>query len=149
MVPIQAKVSRKRWANLRSDLAAAIAVRVYGRCSGRRRLNLVKAGHPFWKKRQDRRMRDGVSRLARWASERQIAPRDVTREVVDRFINELEAASLVRKIADLGQTIVRSWNRLVRTFPEEGLQTIAVIKRINGSPRIPVGGSARVLSRGS
>src|SRR5689334_22275918 len=25
MVPIQAKISRKRWANLRSDLAAAIA----------------------------------------------------------------------------------------------------------------------------
>ena len=66
-------------------------------------------------------MRDGLSRFARWASERQIAPRDVNREVVDRFISELQSASLVRKIAELGQTIVRSWNRVARSFPEEGL----------------------------
>ena len=146
MVPIQAKVSRKRWANLRSDLAAAIAA------SGLQPMLKTSTVEPSesWAslldKAQDRRLRDGLSRFARWASERQIAPQDVEREVVDRFIAELEAASLVRKIADLGQTIVRSWNRLVRTFPEEGLRQIPVIKRICGvaaSPRRRPGDAIR------
>ena len=88
-------------------------------------------------KTQDRRMTDGLSRFARWASERQISPRDVDREVVDRFVAELYSASLVRKIAELGQTIVRSWNRLVRSFPEEGLQPIKVRRRLNGPARFP------------
>ena len=137
MVPIQAKVSRKRWANLRSDLSAAIAASGLCPMLKTSTAELNESWASLLAKVQDRKMRDGLSRFARWASERQIAPRHVNRQVVDRFISELENASLVRKIADLGQTIVRSWNRIARAYPEEGLQEIEVTRRINGPPRFP------------
>ena len=114
MVPIQAKVSRKRWANLRSDLAAAIGASGFRQMLKTSSLELSESWASLLGKAPDRRMRDGLSRFSRWASERQIAPRDVNREVVDRFIADLETASLVRKIAELGQTIVRSWNRVAQ-----------------------------------
>lgn len=135
MVPIQAKMSRKRWANLRSDLSAAIAASDLCPMLKTSKVELSESWASLLAKAQDRKMRDGLSRFARWASERQIAPREVNREVVDRFIGELHSASLVRKIAELGQTIVRSWNRLVLSFPEEGLQPIEVRRRLSGPLR--------------
>jgi integrase len=136
MVPIQAKVSRKRWANLRSDLAAAIGASGLLRILKTSGVELSESWALLLGKTEDQRMRDGLSRFARWASERQISPQDINREVVDRFVAELETASLVRKIAELGQTIVRSWNRMAQSFPEEGLQPIDVVRRINGPPRV-------------
>ena len=137
MVPMQAKVSRKRWANLRSDLSAAIAASGLRPMLKTATVELSESWASLLDKAQERRLRDGLSRFARWASERQIAPQDVQRDVVDRFVADLETASLVRKIADLSQTIVRSWNGLVRTFPEEGLRPIPVVKRTSGPPRFP------------
>jgi len=137
MVPIQAKMSRKRWANFRSDLSAAIAASGLCPMVKTSAVDLSESWTSLLAKVQDRKMRDGLSRFARWASERQIAPRDVNKEVIDRFVAELETASLVRKIADLGQTVVRSWNRVAGAYPEEGLQQIKVTKRIHGTPRFP------------
>ncbi len=137
MVPIQAKVSRKRWANLRSDLAAAIGASGFRQMLKTSSLELSESWASLLGRAPDRRMRDGLSRFSRWASERQIAPRDVNRQVVDRFIADLETASLVRKIAELGQTIVRSWNRVAQNFPDEGLQAIEVTRRMSGPPRFP------------
>src|SRR5690606_34720635 len=85
MVPIQAKVSAKRWANLRSDLTAAIdasgllpMVRTAPvELSGSWSALFEKASGPRWR---------GLSRFARWASERQIAPAAVDKAVLDRFI---------------------------------------------------------------
>lgn len=137
MVPIQAKISRKRWANLRSDLSAAIAASGLVQMLKTSMVELSECWVSLLVKVQDRKMRDGLSRFARWASERQIAPREVNRAAIDRFIAELKTASLVRKITDLGQTVVRSWNRVARAYPEEGLQEIKVTRRINGPPRFP------------
>jgi integrase len=135
MVPIQAKVSRKRWANLRSDLSGAIAASGLRPMVKTSNVELSESWVALLAKVPDRKMRDGLSRFSRWASERQIAPRDVNKEVVDRFIADLKSSSLVRKIVELGQTIVRSWNRVAQACPEEGLQEIEVTRRLNGPPR--------------
>ena len=137
MVPIQAKVSRKRWANLRSDLAAAIA--------GSGLLPMVKTASvemsetwlALFDKAKAPYLRHGLSRFAHWASERQIGPADVTKAVLDQFIAELLEGSLVRKIITLRQNIVRSWNALIACLPNEGLQPIAVTKIHHGPPRVP------------
>ncbi len=85
------------------------------------------------------RLRHGLSRFARWASERQIGPAEVNEAVFDRFIADLESGSLVRKIPVLRQDVVRAWNALAKTVPNAQLQAIPVRRRRNKNspPRFP------------
>jgi hypothetical protein len=98
VVPLQAKVSRKRWANLRSDIAAAIAA------SGLQPMLKTSDIEPdrHWDQllaaAKDRRISNGLSRLARWATLRQITPKEVNDAVLARFFSELETGSLVRNL---------------------------------------------------
>ena len=62
MVPIQAKVSRKRWANLRSDLAAAINASGFRPMLKTSSVELSESWASLLGKAPDRRMRDGLSR---------------------------------------------------------------------------------------
>src|SRR5262249_14369328 len=111
-VPAEAEVSAKRWANLRSDLAAAIEA------SGLLPM-LTTAGLPLdpaWEKLltgMPEHTRAGLSRFARWASLRRIAPQAVNTDAVARFIGELEVATLVRGLRDLERKVALCWNALV------------------------------------
>jgi integrase len=137
MVPAQAKVSVKRWANLRSDLAAAIEA------SGLRPMLKTKAIKldAGWSACCSRSLisacATGLSRLARLASLNQIAPAMVDDAVIERFIAELETASLVRGIRDLHHGVAASWNALVRLQPERGLQTVRVPSSKPAPRRVP------------
>lgn len=139
MVPIQAKVSRKCWANLRSDLAAAIAASGLRPMINTHFTELNESWLSLFNRAGEPRLRHGLSRFARWASERQIGPSEVNEAVLERFIADLEGGSLVRKIPVLHQDIVRSWNALAKTLPNAQLQTIPVRKRRNrnSQPRFP------------
>ena len=126
MVPAQAKVSRKRWANLRSDLAAAIEA------SGLRPM-LKTAGVELDERLEqaaqrvtDQRVRNGLSRFARWASLRRIGRQAVDDGAIERFIAELEAATLIRNLGSQHRSVALAWNTLVRLLPDAGLQTVAV-----------------------
>ena len=112
MVPAAAKVSPKRWANLRSDLAAAIET------SGLR--PMLKTGDldldEAWTRLlapADQRVRQGLSRFARWASLRGITPEAVDDSTIARFVAELDAATLIRNLRDLARTVAKAWNALV------------------------------------
>ena len=114
MVPAQAKVSRKRWANLRSDLAAAIeasGLRPMLKTAG---VDLDENWSSLFQTITDQRVRNGLSRLARWASQCRFAPEAVDDAVIERFIADLEAASLIRNIRNLHRSVTTSWNTLVR-----------------------------------
>ena len=137
MVPIQAKVSRKRWANLRSDLTAAITASGLLSMVKTSSVELSESWLSLFEKAGRPQLRHGLSRFARWASERQIVPADVDRAVLDQFITELFEGSLVRKIKELRQNIVRSWNVLVGYLPDQGLRLIPVTKIQHGPPRVP------------
>jgi Phage integrase family len=126
MVPAQALVSHRRWVNLRSDLAAAL------NASGLQPM-LKTAGVEFaesWKEIfrgvSDLRVLRGLTRFARWASLRQIAPQSVDDSVIDRFVAELRAATLVRMITQQPRALTKAWNRLVRLKPEQKLNTVTV-----------------------
>jgi integrase len=125
IVPAQAKVSRKRWANRRSDLAAAIAA------SGLRPMLKTAdvARDEVWKKLlapADQRIRHGLSRFARWATLRRIAPQSVDDDTIDRFIAELDATTLVRNLPGVRRAAVMAWNALVRLHEGAGLRPVAV-----------------------
>jgi integrase len=136
-VPIQAKVSRKRWANLRSDLAAAIAASGLLPMVNTASVELSDSWVSLFERAGVPYLRYGLSRFARWASERQIAPAAVNKALVNQFIAELLERSLVRNIIQLRQNVVRSWNALICRLPNEGLQPIAVTKIQHGQPRVP------------
>ena len=125
MVAAQAKVSRKRWANIRSDLATAIDA------SGLRpMIRTANVGlDQIWGlllAPADQRIRNALSRFARFARLREIAPEAVDDRVMDRFINELDAATLTRNLAKLRRSVAIAWNALVDLHAGAGLEPVAV-----------------------
>src|SRR4029079_14085658 len=88
-LPIQAKVSRKRWANLRSDLAAAVDASGLIPMIKTASVELSESWLAIFEKAAEPQIRHGLSRFARWASERQIGPCAVDKPVIERFIGDL------------------------------------------------------------
>src|ERR1700682_6038981 len=99
------KMSPKRRANLRSDLASAVDV------SGL--LPMLRTGgiklDPAWaallQSTTSLRIRNGLSRVARWASANQISPGMVSEAIIQRFVVELETKTLVRNVADQRRSV--------------------------------------------
>jgi integrase len=124
MVPAQAKVSPKRFANLRSDLGSAIeasGLRPMIKTAG---VELSESWSRLFEGNTKEWIRWGLSRFARWASLRQIVPMAVDAAVIGRFIADLETASLTRNIRDLHRGVINSWNGLVRLRPDENLKLV-------------------------
>jgi len=125
MVPAEAEVSAKRWANLRSDLAAA------SDASGL--ITMLKTSElpvdPVWEKLlvgMPQRVRAGLSRFARWASLRRVGPEGVDDDNVARFVGELELATLVRGLRDLHRKVALNWNALVQLTASPDLKVATV-----------------------
>ena len=95
IVPAQAKVSRKRWANLRSDLVAALDASGLQPMLKTADVELDCTWAALLRAVKDKAVMYGLSRLARWATARQISPAEVDDDVLERFFSELEATSLV------------------------------------------------------
>jgi integrase len=132
IVPARAKISRKRWANIRSDLAAAIDA------SGLRppmlKTGEIELDEP-WRlllANADQRSARGLSRFARWASLRQVAPQAVDEGAVERFVRELGDATLVRNLRYARSFVATRWNELVASGRVSGLRPVAV----EGSGRV-------------
>jgi hypothetical protein len=99
IVPREAQISHKRWANLRSDLAAAIEVSGLRPMLKTRDVALNKIWSRLFEQVTDQRVRKGLSRFARWASLRRVDPQAVDTAVIARFVAELDEATLVRNFA--------------------------------------------------
>jgi hypothetical protein len=126
VVPLQSKVSRKRWANLRSDIAAAIAASGLQPMLKTSEVKLNEDWEKLLESAADRRISNGLSRLARWATLRQVCPEDVDSAVLERFFAELEANSLVRNLRFQGRNVAKLWNRVVAASAEPGLKTVDI-----------------------
>ena len=135
-IPARAKISPKRWANLRSDLAAAIEA------SGLRRV--LKTAHleldEVWSRLlalADEQIRHGLSRFARWASLHRINPEDVDDSTIKRFIAELDEATLIRNLRNMPGTVAKAWNDLVELREASGLRPVEVPTNRPPPTRIP------------
>lgn len=135
MVPARAKISDKRWANIRSDLAAAIDA------SGLRPMLKTADIKPneAWRRllaNADPRIARGLSRLARWASLRKIAPQAVDPSTIAQYVAELADATLVRRLRYVRSFVSKRWNELAASNPALGLHQVSfdgngrVLKRI-------------------
>jgi hypothetical protein len=116
VVPASAKISRKRRATMRSDLADGINV------SGVRPM-LKTAGvklNAAWRQLMDEAppwTRHDLSRFARWCSLRGIAPEAVDDSFIERFVAELHSSTLVRNLRYRSKLVRRAWNALVAQHP--------------------------------
>ena len=127
VVPLQAKVTRKRWANLRSDLAAAIAVSGVQPMLKTSDIKLTVPWQELLNATKDKRITNGLSRFARWASAKSLRPTDVDSAVLERFITQLETQSLERNLGFQRRcNVPRLWNKLVTTFPHQGLSPVEI-----------------------
>ena len=136
VVPMQAKVSRKRWANLRSDIAGAIAAS--GLCPMLRTAGLEL--DPEWsgllEVADDIAIANGLSRFARWASLRHLAPAAITTSSMRHYFAELETGSLVRNLSFQQRNVPMLWNRLVALLPNRSLQRVELPQRVAKGDRI-------------
>ena len=137
VVPLQAKVSRKRWANLRSDIAGAIAasglqpmLKTFGVELNKDWAGLLDAAN-------DKAVANGLSRLARWASLRHVSPEKIVSAGLDRFFAELESGSLVRNLRFQRRNVAKLWNKLVAMLPDRGLHTVQIPNWTVTSNRLP------------
>jgi hypothetical protein len=126
MVPAAAKVSAKRWANLRSDLAAAFEASGLQPMLKTAGVELGEAWSKLLEPITEQHARTGVSRFARWASLRQVTPQAVDDVVLERFISELEGSTLIRNIGEQHRTVAKTWNVTVRLRTDLCLQPVEV-----------------------
>jgi hypothetical protein len=128
-------VSAKRWANLRSDLSAAIAASGLHPILTTGKLELHRTWSSLFSPISDLRIRNGLCRFARWASLRRISPAEVDAAIVERFINEMKGSTLVRNLGHLKGRVIRSWNALAQA---SGGADISPIKVSRPAPiRVP------------
>jgi hypothetical protein len=137
IVPAQAKVSRKRWANLRSDLAAALdasGLQPMLKTSG---IELDCAWAAILGAVKDKAVTNGLSRLGHWATLREIGPAEVDDAILEWFFSDLEAASLVRNLRGQRRSVAKSWNRLATLAADHALQRVKVPSNRPVSTRVP------------
>ena len=96
----------------------------------------------------DPRVRHGLSRFARWASLRRIPPAAVDDAVIERFIAELEAASLIRNLGARHRSVALTWNILCALQPGSSLSAVAVPTNKLGADSRALGAASSLLPRG-
>jgi hypothetical protein len=136
MEPAWAKVSRKRWANLRSDLAAAIAASGVLPMLKTANIDLDEAWRDLLA-RTDRRVRLRLLRFAKWASLRGVRPEGVDDLTIERFVSEMNVASLIRNFRWLHGNVARWWDALVAIHDTASLQSVSAPNNRRAPRRIP------------
>jgi integrase len=123
--PIAAGLTSKTFSNIRSDFIAAVKVSGLKSVPRLARTPLS----PVWKKLftglSGRRAHLGLSRLARYASAKGIAPQEIDDATIEAFIAAVRDGSLHSRPNDLHRTVTLIWNEAAQ-HSEFGLQTVHV-----------------------
>jgi integrase len=123
--PLAVGMSAKRFANVRSDLVAAVKACGVKPVIGKKMLS------PEWVSLFDRlsgrRAHIGLSRLARFASAHGIKPGEINDDVIAGFIAEVRQGSLHRQPNKLYRQVTLIWNEAARE-PALGLQPVTVAR---------------------
>jgi hypothetical protein len=114
--PVTVGITRKRFANIRSDFLAAV------KAAGLVRANVKLTGKsvlsPAWvdlfAQLSGRRAHIGLSRLARFASARGLAPRDIDDAVIDGLMTTVREQSLCPRPTVLHRQLTQIWNEAAR-----------------------------------
>jgi integrase len=131
----RAGIVQKTLSNLRSDIAAAIAV------AGLPRLKTAKVplSAEWCQLRaliEDRRTREGLSRFSRFCAMNGVTPTMVDTAMLEQFDWALRTGTLARKANTLKRDTATLWNRMVARLPEEGLAPLTIASQKKPATRV-------------
>jgi integrase len=121
-----AGLTRKTWANLRSNLVGAIDVSGLRVVLKTARVELSRGWRDLFARVSDQRVLWGLSRFARYCSAQGIPPRSVDDAVLGEFNEAIRSRSLARKVYDFDGRIVKYWNRLTVHPGNGSLATLSI-----------------------
>jgi integrase len=124
--PVAVGITAKRFHNIRSDFLAAVKASGFmpGRKAGGKPF-LSPAWVDLFARLSGRRAHIGLSRLARFASARGLAPNEVNDDVIAELIVAVREQSLCPRPTVLHRKIVQIWNEAARD-PSLGLRPLTV-----------------------
>lgn len=126
--PSTVGVSPKRFANVRSEIMFVLKrIKVVDRYTYL--APLTTEWTDFWEEIPNKYTKRSMSRLVRYASAKDIAPKELNEKHIGRFVDALTEGSLVKDPHTVCRNAVRAWNRLVQQRPELGLTHIPMASR--------------------
>ena len=123
--PVAIGITTKRLANLRSDFLAALKASGLIPASAFRKSALNPAWRELFQSHAGRRVEIGLSRLARYASSRGLAPKDINDDRIAEFIKAVREESLCARPKGLHRQVALIWNE-VAGKSAFGLQCLSV-----------------------
>jgi integrase len=123
--PAMAGVSEGRWRNAVCYARAALKHANLAKVPGRYDAPLSPQWAELFTDITDKRIRIGLSRLARYCSVDGIAPEAVDDGIMGRFLSDLEA-SMVKNPRSIGRTACLQWNRATAAIPSWPQQKLLV-----------------------
>lgn len=123
--PVAVGLTPKRMANIRSDFLAAVKASGVTPLKAEERSPLSPVWADLFVRLSGRRAHIGLSRLARYASQHEITPADITNDVLGDFIAAVREGSLHGEPNALHRQVARIWNEVAQN-PALGLQQVTV-----------------------
>jgi integrase len=123
--PAAAGLTSKSFSNIRSDFMAAVTASKLKSVQRSAKTPLSAAWNKLFADISTRRAQIGLSRLARYASGRGIAPQAINDATINAFITAVRDGTLHRKPNDLHRSVALIWNEVARRS-EFGLQLVDV-----------------------
>ena len=114
LTPAMAGVSQGRWNNVLSLLRRALKRAELTTIAGRNAEPMAPEWQDLFRHLNHRRLREGLSRFARYCSTLGISPRDVDDGIAAAFLAAMEDDGLIRKPRQVHRTMCVMWNRAVQ-----------------------------------
>jgi integrase len=112
--PLAVGMTLKRFANIRSDLVAAVKASSVIPVMGRAKKALSPGWAALFQHLTGRRTHIGLSRLARYASAQGIEPGEINDKVIAGFIVAVRQGSLIQSSKALHRKVTLIWNEIAR-----------------------------------
>jgi integrase len=123
--PVGLGMTTKRFANIRSDFLAALKTSGLISPSSLRKSPVSGPWLQLFARRRGRRVEIGLSRLARYASARGLAPKDINDGVIAEFITVVREESLSPRPKGLHRQVALIWNEAAQD-PTLKLQRVTI-----------------------
>ena len=126
LTPAMAGVSLGRWNNIVSLTRGALKRCGLATIAGRSTAPMSPDWQDLFRHLNHRRVREGLSRFARYCSDRGVSPTDVDDDIAAAFLSALENDGLIRKPRQVYRTLCVMWNRAAKMFLTLSLAPLTV-----------------------